>query len=183
VTTHSDGSVSFTDPPYGIAGNYIGDQQEPELPSNVYRVDASGKVTVVADDFMRPNGICFSPDEKRLYIVESRGNPNRLIKVYDVTDNGTRLTNGRVFVDGGAGTPDGMRCDVAGNLWCGWGTGREELDGVMAFSPEGKPILRIRLPEVCANLCFGGAKRNRLFMAAGRSLYSLYVQTQGARMW
>ena len=174
--------VNFTDPPYGIAGNYIG-QQEPELPSNVYRVDASGKVTVVADDFMRPNGICFSPDEKRLYIVESRGNPNRLIKVYEVIDNGSRLANGRVFVDGGAGTPDGMRCDVDGNLWCGWGTGREELDGVMAFSPAGKPILRIRLPEVCANVCFGGAKRNRLFMAAGRSLYSLYVQTQGARVW
>jgi gluconolactonase len=182
VTTHSDGSVWFTDPPYGIAGNYIGDQQEPELPSNVYRVDPSGKVTVVADDFMRPNGICFSPDEKRLYIVESRGNPNRLIKVYDVIDS-SKLGNGRVFVDGGAGTPDGFRCDVAGNLWCGWGTGREELDGVMVFSPQGHPILRIRLPEVCANLCFGGVKRNRLFMTAGRSLYSLYVQTQGARAW
>jgi gluconolactonase len=183
VTTHSDGAVWFTDPPFGIAGNYIGDQQESELPSNVYRVDASGKVTVVADAFVRPNGICFSPDEKRLYIAESRGNPNRLIKVYDVTDNGSKLANGRVFVDGGPGTPDGFRCDVAGNLWCGWGTGREELDGVMAFSPDGKPILRIRLPEVCANVCFGGAKRNRLFMAAGQSLYSLYVQTQGARLW
>jgi gluconolactonase len=103
VTTHSDGSVWFTDPPFGIAGNYIGDQQAEELPSYVYRVDgASGKVTVVADDFVRPNGICFSPDEKRLYIAESRGNPNRLIKVYDVIEGGTRLANGRVFVDGGA---------------------------------------------------------------------------------
>jgi gluconolactonase len=183
VTTHSDGSVWFTDPPFGILGNYIGDQQPVELPPYVYRVDPSGKVSVVADDFVRPNGICFSPDEKRIYIVESRGNPNRLIKVYDVTDNGTRLANGRVFVDAGPGTPDGFRCDTAGNLWCGWGTGREELDGVMVFSPEGKPILRIRLPEVCANVCFGGAKRNRLFMAAGHSLYSLYVQTQGARLW
>ena len=183
VTTHSDGSVWFTDPPFGIAGNYIGDQQAEELPSYVYRVDPSGKASVVADDFMRPNGICFSPDEKRIYIVESRGNPNRLIKVYDVVDNGSKLANGRVFVDAGRGTPDGFRCDTAGNLWCGWGTGTEELDGVMVFSPEGKPILRIRLPEVCANVCFGGAKRNRLFMAAGHSLYSLYVQTQGARLW
>jgi gluconolactonase len=183
VTVHSDGAVWFTDPPFGIAGNYIGDQQPEELPANVYRVDPSGKVTVVAGDFVRPNGICFSPDEKRLYIVESRGNPHRLIKVYDVTDGGSKLANGRVFVDGGPGTPDGFRCDVAGNLWCGWGTGKEELDGVMVFSPQGEPILRIRLPEVCANLCFGGAKRNRLFMTAGQSLYSLYVQTQGARVW
>jgi gluconolactonase len=184
VTVHSDGSVWFTDPPFGIAGNYIGDQAAQELPPYVYRADgASGRATVVADDFVRPNGICFSPDESRLYIVESRGNPNRLIKVYDVAAGGTKLANGRVFIDGGPGTPDGMRCDVDGNLWCGWGTGREELDGVMVFSPEGKPILRIRLPEVCANVCFGGAKRNRLFMAAGQSLYSLYVQTQGARLW
>jgi len=183
VTTHSDGSVWFTDPPFGIAGNYIGDEQPQELPPYVYRVDASGQVSVVAEDFVRPNGICFSPDEMRIYIVESRGNPNRLIKVYDVVDGGRKLANGRVFVDAGPGTPDGFRCDVASNLWCGWGTGREELDGIMAFSPEGKPILRIRLPEVCANVCFGGAKRNRLFMAAGRSLYSLYVQTQGARLW
>jgi gluconolactonase len=183
VTTHSDGSVWFTDPPFGIAGNYIGDEQAQELPPKVYRVDPSGKASVVADDLVRPNGICFSPDEKRIYIVESRGNPNRLIKVYDVVDNGTRLANGRVFVDAGPGTPDGFRCDVAGNLWCGWGTGTEGLDGVMVFSPEGKPVLRIRLPEVCANLSFGGPKRNRLFMAAGHSLYSLYVQTQGARIW
>jgi len=184
VTTNSDGSVWFTDPPFGILGNYIGDQAAPELKPYVYRVDgASGQAAVVSDDFERPNGICFSPDERRLYIVESRGNPTRSIKVYDVVGNGTRLANGRLFVDAGPGTPDGMRCDVDGNLWCGWGTGKDELDGVMVFSPEGKPILRIRLPEVCANVCFGGAKRNRLFMSAGQSLYALYVQTQGARLW
>jgi gluconolactonase len=184
VTSHSDGSIWFTDPPFGIAGNYIGDEQAQELPPWVYRVDgASGKITVVREDFVRPNGICFSPDEKRIYIVESRGNPNRLIKVYDVVEGGTKLANGRVFVDAGPGTPDGFRCDIAGNLWCGWGTGNEALDGVMVFSPEGKPVLRIKLPEVCANVCFGGPKRNRLFMAAGHSLYSLYVQTQGARVW
>jgi gluconolactonase len=184
VTVQSDGSIWFTDPPFGIAGNYIGNQQASQLPPNVYRVDGlTGEVTVVADDFERPNGICFSPDESQVYIVESRGKPNRLIRVFDVIERGTKLANGRVFVDGGPGTPDGMRCDIAGNLWCGWGTGSEELDGVMAFSPEGKPILRIRLPEVCANVCFGGAKRNRLFMAAGRSIYSVYLQTQGARLW
>jgi gluconolactonase len=184
VTVQSDGSIWFTDPPYGIGGNYIGNQAPSELPANVYRVDGTtGKVTVVADDLNRPNGISFSPDESRLYIVDSRGSPNRHVKIYDVTERGTRLANGRVFIDGGRGTPDGMRCDVDGNLWCGWGTGSEELDGVMVFSPDGKPILRIRLPEVCANLCFGGAKRNRLFMAASHSVYSLFVQTQGARLW
>jgi gluconolactonase len=184
VTTHSDGSVWFTDPPFGILSNYIGDLAEPELPPYVYRVDgATGKVTAVSDEFERPNGICFSPDEKRIYIVESRGKPNRSIWIHDVVSNGTKLANGRPFIDAGLGTPDGLRCDVDGNLWCGWGTGKEELDGVMVFSPQGKPVLRIRLPEVCANVCFGGAKRNRLFMAAGQSLYSLYVQTQGARPW
>jgi gluconolactonase len=184
ITVKSDDSIWFSDPPYGIGGNYIGNQAAQELPQNVYRVDGStGQVTVVADDFTRPNGLTFSPDESKLYIVESRGNPNRLIRVFDVVDAGTRLANGRVFVDGGPGAPDGMRCDVDGNLWCGWGTGSEELDGVRVFAPDGKPILRIRLPEVCANLCFGGAKRNRLFMAASHSIYSLYVQTQGARLW
>ena len=117
-----------------------------------------------------------------MYIVESRSVP-RYIRVYDATGDGRKLAKGRILIDAGPGTPDGFRCDVAGNLWCGWGTGREELDGVMVFSPQGNPILRIRLPEVCANLCFGGVKRNRLFMTAGRSLYSLYVQTQGARLW
>jgi gluconolactonase len=134
---------------------------------------------VVAGDLRGPNGLCFSPDESKLYLVESRAVPNRLIRVYDVMD-GDKLANDRVFVDAGPGTPDGFRCDVDGNLWCGWGMGTAELDGVVVYSPEGKPIGRIRLPERCANLCFGGAKRNRLFMAAGKSVYSLYVNTQGA---
>ena len=96
-----------------------------------------------------------------------------------MTADGTRLANGRVFIDGGAGTsPDGFRCDVDGNLWCGWGTGKAS-DGVIVFSPDGKPIGHIALPERCANLCFGGRKRNRLFMAASHSLYALYVNTQG----
>ena len=181
VVVKSDGSIWFTDPPFGILGNYEGSQATPELPQNVYRVDAaSGRASVVAGDLRGPNGLCFSPDETKLYLVESRATPNRLIRVYDVVDGGKRLANDRVFVDAGPGTPDGFRCDVDGNLWCGWGMGSPELDGVVVFSPEGKLIGRIRLPERCANLCFGGAKRNRLFMAASRSLYSLYVNTQGA---
>ena len=181
VVVKSDGSIWFTDPPFGILGNYEGSQATPELPQNVYRVDAaSGRASVVAGDLRGPNGLCFSPDETKLYLVESRATPNRLIRVYDVVDGGKRLANDRVFVDAGPGTPDGFRCDVDGNLWCGWGMGSPELDGVVVFSPAGELIGRIRLPERCANVCFGGTKRNRLFMAASRSLYSLYVNTQGA---
>lgn len=184
VTVKSDGSIWFSDPPYGIGGNYIGNHAEQELPPNVYRVDgATGQTTVVADDFTRPNGICFSPDESKVYITESRGNPNRLIRVFDLVDGGAKLANSRVFIDGAGGNPDGMRCDTDGNLWIGWGIGSAEINGVRVFSPDGKLIGRIRLPESCANLCFGGAKRNRLFMAASRSVYSLYVNTQGARVW
>jgi gluconolactonase len=181
VVVKSDGSIWFTDPPFGILGNYEGSRATPELPENVYRVDAaSGRASVVAGGLRGPNGLTFSPDETKLYVVESRATPNRLIRVYDVVDGGAGLANDRVFVDAGLGTPDGFRCDVDGNLWCGWGMGTPELDGVVVFSPEGKLIGRIRLPERCANLCFGGQKRNRLFMAASRSLYSLYVNTQGA---
>ena len=181
VVVKSDGSVWFTDPPFGILGHYEGDKAAPELAQNLYRIDGgTGEATIVAGDLPGPNGLCFSPDESRLYLVESRATPNRLIRVYDLAADGRSVANGRVFVDCGPGTADGIRCDVDGNLWCGWGMGSEELDGVMIFSPEGKMIGRIRLPERCANLCFGGIKRNRLFMAASQSLYALYVNTQGA---
>jgi len=180
VVVKSDGSIWFTDPPFGILGNYEGRKAQPELPQNVYRVDgASGAATIVAGDIKGPNGLCFSPDESLLYVIESRGTPNRLIRVYDVVDNGTAIVNGRVFLDAGAGTIDGLRCDVHGNLWCGWGMGSDELDGVMVVSPRGKLIGRIALPERCANLCFGGPMRNRLFMASCQSVYALYVNTQG----
>ncbi len=179
VVVKSDDSIWFTDPPFGILGNYEGHTATPELPTNVYRVDKAGKATVVAGDVNRPNGLCFSPDEKLMYIVESGVVP-RLIRVYDVVEDGTKLANGRVFIDAGPGTPDGFRCDVDGNLWCGWGMG-EGHDGVMVFSPQGKPIGKISLPERCANLCFGGVKRNRLFMAASQSIYALYVNTQGVK--
>jgi gluconolactonase len=179
VVSKSDGSIWFTDPPFGILGYYEGYKAEPELPGQVYRIDGtSGELTVVADDVNGPNGLAFSPDESRLYVVASRANP-RVIVVYDVTGGGRRLTNRRTFIDAGPGTPDGFRVDVDGNLWCGWGMGEEGLDGVWIFNADGAQIGRIDLPERCANLCFGGTYRNRLFMAASTSLYSLYVNTQG----
>ncbi|MDB5393018.1 MAG: gluconolactonase [Rhodospirillales bacterium] len=180
VVVKSDDSIWFTDPPFGILGNYEGVEAEAELPTNVYRLNpATGQAEVVADDIADPNGICFSPDETRLYIVESGSAPRR-IRVYDLTGDGRHLANGRIFVDGGErGAPDGFRCDVDGNLWAGWGTGLD-LNGVMVFAPDGRAIGRIALPERCANLCFGGTAHNRLFMAAGQSLYALYVNTRGA---
>jgi gluconolactonase len=180
VVVKSDGSIWFTDPVFGILGDYEGYKSEPELEPNVYRLDPeSGKATVVAEGVLGPNGLCFSPDEKQLYIVESRGAPNRKILAYDVTDGGRKLGNKRVLIDAGPGTPDGMRCDTDGNLWCGWGMGCPDLDGVMVFNRDGKPIGRVALPERCANVCFGGLKRNRLFMAASQSLYALYINGQG----
>jgi gluconolactonase len=179
VVVKSDGSIWFTDPPFGLSGPYEGGSGEQELAARVYRIDpVSGQVTVVADDVEGPNGLCFSPDESLLYIVASRARPQRKIRVYEV--DGKRLHGGRDLIDCGAGTADGLRCDTDGNLWCGWGMGDESLDGVMIFAPDGSPIGRIRLPERCANLCFGGQHRNRLFMACGKGLYALYVNAYGA---
>ncbi|SEP45516.1 gluconolactonase [Methylobacterium sp. ap11] len=178
VVVARDGAVWFTDPPFGILGNYEGERAEPELPQNVYRLDpVTGVLEAAATDLAGPNGLCFSPDESILYLVESRAQPNRRILAFDVA--GGRLTNRRVHIDAGPGTPDGFRCDTDGNLWCGWGMGDDALDGVMVFNPEGQLIGRIRLPERCANLCFGGRHRNRVFMAASQSLYSVYVDAQG----
>jgi gluconolactonase len=181
VVVKSDGSIWFTDPPFGLLGYYEGYLAKQELPMNVYRVDgASGEMSVVESEVNRPNGLCFSPDESTLYLVESGSTPRNLYS-YDVVDSGRRLTNKRKLIDVGAGTPDGMRCDVDGNLWMGWGMGDAALDGVNIYNPAGRLIGRVNLPERCANLCFGGTHRNRLFMAASKSVYSLYVNTQGAR--
>jgi len=181
VVAKSDGSIWFTDPVFGLLGNYEGYKAESEINPNVYRIDGeTGKATVVADDVLGPNGLCFSPDEKILYVVESRGVPNRKILAYDVSADGKTISNKRIHIDAGPGTPDGMRSDIDGNLWCGWGMGDPELDGVFVFAPDGAQIGRIALPERCANLCFGGLKRNRLFMASSQSIYALYVNTQGA---
>jgi gluconolactonase len=180
VVVKSDGSVWFTDPPFGLLADYEGNRAEQELPQNVYRLDpATGQATVVDGEVPGPNGLAFSPDESILYVVASRAEP-REIWAYDVVD-GVRLTNRRTLIDAGpGGTPDGFRVDEDGNLWCGWGMGTPELDGVMIFNPAGELIGRIALPERCANVCFGGRRRNRLFMAASQSIYSLYVNTRGA---
>ncbi|HWA25685.1 MAG TPA: SMP-30/gluconolactonase/LRE family protein [Lacunisphaera sp.] len=181
IVCKSDGSVWFTDPPFGTSGYYEGEKAAAELPTNLYRWDAVSKqLTVVAGDINRPNGLAFSPDESKLYVVEAGVSP-RVIRTYDVVDNGTRLAGQRAFITAEpSGTPDGLRVDVDGNLWCGWGMGAEGLDGVSIFNPEGRLIGRIDLPERCANVCFGGRHRNRLFMAASTSIYSLFLNTQGA---
>jgi gluconolactonase len=181
VVCRSDGSVWFTDPPFGILGYYEGHVAKPELPTNVYRWDPkSGKPAVVAGDVNRPNGLAFSPDEARLYVVEAGVTP-RVIRVFDVVEGGTRPAGSRVLVTAEEkGTPDGLRVDVDGNLWVGWGMGAEGLDGVRVINADGKLIGRIDLPERCANLCFGGRHRNRLFMCGSTSMYSLFVNTQGA---
>ena len=182
VVVKSDGSIWFTDPPFGLLSDYEGYKAEQELPHGLYRIDGtSGRLEMLADDIPGPNGLAFSPDESILYVVASRAQPNREIIAYDVTAGGTKLANHRVVIDAAGGTPDGFRVDTDGNLWCGWGMGTEELDGVRIFAPDGTPIGHIALPERCANVCFGGLKRNRLFMAASQSLYAVYVNAQGVK--
>jgi gluconolactonase len=185
LAVHSDGAIWFTDPGYGIMSNYEGHKATFELPANVYRLDPKTReVTVVASDMDKPNGLCFSPDEKLLYIVDT-GVPKRptdphQIRVYDVVD-GVRLKNGRMFVDMSPGNSDGIRCDVDGNVWSAAGWAGESYNGVHVFAPDATLLGKIHLPESCANLCFGGAKKNRLFMAASQSLYAVYVGTEGAQ--
>jgi len=216
VAAHPDGSYWFTDPPYGgqlyegqvdEAGGptnptgkinpRLGQPPEAgrmkrELPTGVYRVDARGQVTLVVpeEQVADPNGITFSPDYKKLYVVSTGRGPGDAgpggrgeLFAFDVADNNT-LSNRKVFtdflIDGVKARADGVRCDVFGNVWCSSNAGRAVgYNGVTAWSPEGKLLGRIRLPEVCGNLCFGGPKRNRLFMAASQSLYAVYVNTQG----
>ncbi|HTJ88674.1 MAG TPA: SMP-30/gluconolactonase/LRE family protein [Acidocella sp.] len=182
VVVASDGAIWFTDPGYGIDGEYEGHKARSELPASVYRLDPkTGDARVVADDFVRPNGLAFSPDEKRLYVVDSgitHGGPSH-IRCFEV-DNGM-LRNGRIFAEDFApGFSDGLRTDVNGNVWCSMGWADPSEDGVRCYSPEGALLGKIHLPESCANLCFGGRKRNRVFMTASTSVYALYVDTQGA---
>jgi gluconolactonase len=217
VVPHPDGSYWFTDPPYGGqlyegAPDAPGGPSNPtgklnpklgqaagvgllkrELPTNCYRIDPSGRVDLVVteDQVPDPNGLCFSPDYKRLYVVSTGKGPGDTgpggkgdVYTFDVgTDN--KLSNRKLFsdfmVNGIPCGPDGIRCDVFGNVWASSNAGRHVgYNGVTVWTPEGKLIGRIRLPEVCGNICFGGPKRNRLFMAASQSLYALYVNTQGA---
>jgi gluconolactonase len=168
VVVHPDGSIWFTDPSYGIRGNYEGQRAESETKEAVYRIGKEGDIDKVTDEIAQPNGLCFSPDYRRLYVADTGGGD---IKVWDV--DGSRLRNGRRFAAIGG---DGMRCDADGNVWAG------ARPGVQVIAPDGQAIGAIRLPEICANVCFGGQRRNRLFMAASQSLYAVFVGTSGAHI-
>jgi len=175
VIVHTDDSVWFTDPGWGIEGNYEGDKAIKELPRYVYRIDpVSGAGQPVITGMDRPNGLCFSPDGSLLYVVDVEH-----IRVFDM--DGTTPVNGRMFVEMAPGGSDGIRADRDGNVWAAAGHGGAGFDGVHCYSPEGTLLGRIHLPETTANLCFGGRKKNRLFITAGRSLYSVYVEAQGAQ--
>jgi len=185
IVCHSNGDVWFTDPPFGIGGFWEGEPATSELPAAVYRL-RDGTLEQVLVDVPGPNGLAFSPDESQLYVVASRARPHRQVWAYDVDEQG-RLGPARVVIDAqGPGALDGIAVDVGGNLWCGWGSDGslgarpEELDGVRVFTPKGRAIAHVHLPERCANVCFGGAKNNRLFMASSHSLYAIYTNTQGA---
>jgi gluconolactonase len=191
AVVHPNGDIWFTDPGYGSLMHYEGNKAPLEIKEAVYRVDGkSGEIQLVTDEIFKPNGLCFSPDYKLLYIADTGAthypDAPRNIKVWDVADAKT-LRNGRQFVsmawEGlGAGLADGIRADVDGNVWVGSGWVGPGYDGVQIFAPDGTRIGLIKLPEMCANLCFGGRKRNRLFMAGSQSLYTVYVETQGAHI-
>ena len=179
VVVKSDGTIWFSDNGAGTRGNYLGHTAPQEHPFRVYRLDPRiMSMTIAVGDMTRPNGLCFSPDETKLYVVDTPGDRPKSTWVYDIVDQGTRAVEGRVFFDG-KGWADGIRCDTEGNVWCGFSGGPGE-DGVAVFAPDGVLIGRILLPERCAYVCFGGTKRNRLFMAASQSVYALYVEAQGA---
>lgn len=204
VVVKSDDSIWFTDPLFGINGEWEGSRAQPEqATTNVYRVGTDGAMTAVVTDIVNPNGLAFSPDEKKLYVVEWKGTPHRSVWSFDVSSDGTSVSNKTKLIDaGGPGALDGFRVDRDGNLWCGWGfngafspeptdigggmkahlplANSQEMDGVKVFNKDGQPIGFIRLPERCANLEFGGPKRNRLYMASSHSLYALYVETHAA---
>jgi len=175
VVVKSDGSIWFTDPPYGILSDYEGKKSASELDGNfVFRLDpATGALSIVADDFDKPNGLAFTPDERQLFVADS-GRPHHL-RVFDVTENGQGLTRGRVFAECDAGIYDGFRFDTDGNLWT------STRAGVTCYAPDGTMLGKIRVPEAVSNLTFGGPKHNRLFITATTSLYSLFVNANGVQ--
>jgi gluconolactonase len=174
IVVRADGTVWFTDPAYGIDDDYEGNRAESEIGAcHVYRLDPNGDVTAVATDFCRPNGLAFSVDERRLYIVDTRQEPSH-IRVFDVLDDDT-LTGGAIFAECDNGRFDGIRLDDTGRVWAAaW-------DGVHCFHPDGTLLGKLLLPEPVANLTFGGRKRNDLYITAGPSLYRIRVTFTGAR--
>jgi gluconolactonase len=182
----ADGSIWFTDPTYGVRGWYESIHGEIEQQKhNVYRVDPNtGNIKVVVDDFVQPNGILLSPDEKKLYVVDtgiSEGPQNPAqIRSFDVDIGAGTVRNGKVFAKYETGLCDGIRCDVQGNVWAAGGWGDPKEDGVRCYAPDGTLLGKIHLPETAGNLVFGGMQRNRLYICASASLYACYVNTQGA---
>jgi gluconolactonase len=195
VVHPADGAIWFTDPGYGALMDYEGNRV-PQSASNpqplqkeaVWRIDAqSGRVAKVTDAPFKPNGLCFSPDYRTLYVADTGRShypdAKPIIWAFDASEDG-RATNARTFadmtLDGKAGFADGIRCDEDGNVWSSAGWVGDGYDGVHIFAPNGERIGQIRLPEICSNVCFGGARRNRLFMTASQSLYTVMVETRGA---
>lgn len=180
LVVKSDGTLWFTDPHYGIQTDYEGGRAEPELPPSVYRLDpCSGSLTVVADDFNGPNGLCFSPDESKLYVTESGRlfdpDPERHIRVFDVSADGMRLSHGRLFHKVEPGFADGIRVDEDGNLWS------SADDGVHCIAPTGDLLGKVLVPSRVSNVTFGGARKNRLFICASHTLYSIFLNRRGVQ--
>ncbi len=201
---HPNGDIWFTDPGYGSLMNYEGEKaannsKQPYQKEAVYRIDGKTlKIEKVTDEIFKPNGLCFSPDYKKLYVADTGAShydeAPKNIKVWDIVEE-KKLAKGKEFAsmkltfnDGHgetekAGFADGIRCDVDGNIWASAGWVGDGYDGVHVFEPnEGVRIGQIKLPEICSNVCFGGTKRNRLFMTASTSVYAVYVEARGAHI-
>jgi len=180
VVVKSDGSIWFTDPSYGILTDYEGVRAEPELHCNVYRIDPDGALDIVADDFVKPNGLAFSPDEKFLYIADTGATHDpdgpRHIRKVELAADGRSLGASHVHAECTVGLFDGFRLDTAGRIWTSAG------DGVHCLTPDGTLIGKVRVPETVANVAFGGPKRNRLFICGTTSLYSVYLTANGCKI-
>jgi gluconolactonase len=178
VIVKSDNSIWFTDPLYGINTDYEGGKQPSESPPRLYRLDEDGRLGIAADDFDGPNGLCFSPDESRLYVTESgqqfAAEPRRCIRLFEIAGDGETLRMGQDFYKVTPGFADGIRCDEGGNIWSSAG------DGVHCISPDGTLLGKIFVPSTVSNIAFGGRNFSRLFICGGQFLYAIYTNVRGA---